>query len=82
MGAIIVPSYRFVVKIRHSNIHERLTMVPVIRQCSVMLGKRSKEQKPFRELTKFSIFSPLVCRVRSKTNGLLWIQNVKEEKTL
>ena len=59
MGAIIVPSYRFVVKIRHTNIHERLTMVPVIRQCSVMLVKRSKEQKPYSELTKFSIFSSI-----------------------
>lgn len=57
MGMIIAPSYRFVVKVRHTNIHERLIMVPVIRQCSVMLG-RSKEQKPYRELTKFSIFSP------------------------
>ena len=58
MGMIIAPSYRFAVKIRHTNIHERLTMVPVIRQCSVMLGRRSKEQKPYRDLTKFSIFSP------------------------
>lgn len=58
MGMIITPYYRFVVKIRHANIHERLTMVPVIRQCSVMLDRRSKEQKPYRELTKFSIFSP------------------------
>lgn len=58
IGMMITPSHRFVVKIRYINARERLTMVPVIKQCSVMLGRRSKEQKSYRELTKFSTFSP------------------------
>lgn len=58
MGVVLSPSHRFVVNVKYTDTCERFIMVPIIKQFSIMLGKRSKEQKPYWKLTKFSTFSP------------------------